>query len=190
MIKNNERWIWKNVHAFVRKQSGYGSICCEAEDLYQECVTYLLGKFRRSGQSAGEFKVSDLDLRKVMCRYIQSLLPVKVPKETMHFTQNMCRYRSKAVSEVPDGETVRMIEHSSWNHDMDDRDYYYDLSMLATHLDARDRRILSLIARGYSWSDISRITGISKVSLVRAKERIGKKYNLYMMEAHGMKCDA
>ena len=89
LIEKNNRWIWKNVHAFSRKQTGYGSIRYDEDDLYQECVLYLLQRFRRSGKTVDEFMVSDFDLRHVMCEYIQSLLPVTTPKTVRNYSKMM-----------------------------------------------------------------------------------------------------
>ena len=92
LIEKNNRWIWKNVHAFSRKQTGYGSIRYDEDDLYQECVLYLLQRFRRSGKTVDEFMVSDFDLRHVMCEYIQSLLPVTTPKTVRNYSKMMTEH--------------------------------------------------------------------------------------------------
>ena len=181
LIEKNQAWIWKQVHAFSRSQSGYGSIRYDKDDLFQECVAYLLKKFRRSGLSVDDFKVSDLDLRHVMCEYVQSLLPVKVPKTARNYTKTMTKYRSDAEDE-PQKKSVDMHARVSV---MEDSEFLSDVERMKRSLDARDARVLELVLRGYSWSDISRMTGISKVSLVRTKDRIGRSYNCFMRESHG-----
>lgn len=184
MLQKNEAWIWKNVHAFSRLNAGYGSIRCDAEDLYQECVAYLLRRFRKSGLTANEFKVSDLDLRHVMCEYVQSLLPVKVPKTARSFSKTMNQYRSDSVSEMKSGDLVSTLDRCTEHSSLEDSDFNSDLDRFYEELSDSDREVLSLAMKGYSWSDISRITGINKVSLVRAKDRIGKNYNRFMRESH------
>ena len=169
IITNNERWIWKNVHAFARKQSGYGTLCCEEDDLYQECIVYLLAKYQRSGLPASEFKVSDLDLRHVMCQYNQSLLPVKVPQTTRNYTETMRRYNATATQTAPAEEAYCM-------------DYVFpaDVARFADTLKESHKELFALVCKGYSWTEISKITDMSRSAVYRVKRSIAEAYAAYM----------
>lgn len=181
LIAKNNAWIWKNVHAFSRKNVGYGSIQYDPDDLYQECVAYLISKFRRSGLSVDEFQISGVDLRHVMCEYVQSLLPVRIPKTVRRYSENMNRFQSEAQSDVSFLSDKRFIA----NNVVDECNFSFDVESFGKCLEPRDREILHLILLGYSWSDIARKFGENRMNMSRAKSRIGKRYNDFMRESHG-----
>lgn len=168
VITKNHGFIWQNVHTFVTKQFGYGDIRCDENDLYQECILYIIEKFKRSGQD-DEFKVSSLDLKHVMCEYLLSLLPVKVPKATRNYSETMRKYGSSGAPE----QVAKMY------CDMDTSKI--QCIQFAETLPAQDRRVISLVMCGYNWADIATITGESKSTISRAKKRIAKALQMYQI---------
>lgn len=178
LIEKNNRWIWKNVHAFSRKQTGYGSIRYDEDDLYQECVLYLLQRFRRSGKTVDEFMVSDFDLRHVMCEYIQSLLPVTTPKTVRNYSKMMTEHGAQKVEPTE-------VFPSDIDQTSADAKFAVDIHHLKERLDKRDQQVLKYILLGYSFAEISKEMTIPKVTLNRAKQRIGRQYNQYMGGRYG-----
>lgn len=177
LIEKNNLWILKNVHAFSRKQTGYGSIRYDEDDLYQECVLYLIQRFRRSGKTVEEFRVSDIDLRHVMCEYVQSLLPVTTPKTVRNYSKVMTQYSTQELD--PSQVSSSMVDPTSR-----DAEFLADIYFFKERLDKRDQQILKYILLGYSFADISKEMAIPKVSLNRAKRRIQKQYNRVHIGGH------
>ena len=147
LIEKNNRWIWKNVHAFSRKQTGYGSIRYDEDDLYQECVLYLLQRFRRSGKTVDEFMVSDFDLRHVMCEYIQSLLPVTTPKTVRNYSKMMTEHGAQKVEPTE-------VFPSDIDQTSADAEFAVDIHHLKERLDKRDQQVLKYILLGYGTTSI------------------------------------
>lgn len=174
LIQKNEAWIWKNVYAFVKKQSLYGTMRCDKDDLYQECALYILEKYLRTGKPVEEFKVSHYDLLHVMCQYMQSLLPVKVPKTVRNYKKMMQKY---SVQPNDEKQTGRILNIS---YRFDDCMFFADVTKFAETLPERDRALFELVLRGYSWEKIGKIAGITHSAVYRAKRRIGKYYARYM----------
>ena len=174
LIEQKDAQIKRSVRNFVRKQVGYGSIKSDRDDLYQECALYIVGKFQRSGKSIGEFKVSDLDLLHCMCAYIQSLLPVTLPKTVRNFTNNVRNYSSTQATE----ETIS----NSMEHPANDDDFLVDASIFGQQLAPRERQVFNYLLDGYSLAEISRHLKMPRTSVVRIKERIACLYAQYVAD--------
>ena len=176
LIEKNNGWIWKNVNAFSARQAGYGSIKCDRDDLYQECVLYVVEKFRRSGKTVEEFKVSNLDLLHCMCTYVQSLLPVTFPKTVRNFTVTMQKMN---VTVDPNDSKYTQIIPDTYS---EDAVFAADVSRFVRDMDERDQQIVRYFIAGYSLQEICDRMGIPRTSLCRARERIANKYRKYAEE--------
>lgn len=174
LIKQKDAQIKRSVRNFVRKQVGYGSIKSDRADLYQECVLYVVEKFRRSGKTVEEFKVSNLDLLHCMCAYVQSLLPVTFPKTVRNFTNNVRNYSSTQATE----ETIS----NSMEHPANDDDFLVDASIFGQQLAPRERQVFNYLLDGYSLAEISRHLKMPRASVVRIKERIACLYAQYVAD--------
>ena len=135
---------------------------------------YILGKFQRSGKSIGEFKVSNLDLLHCMCAYVQSLLPVTLPKTVRNFTNNVRNYSSTQATE----ETIS----NSMEHPANDDDFLVDASIFGKQLAPRERQVFNYLLDGYSLAEISRHLKMPRTSVVRIKERIACLYAQYVAD--------
>lgn len=175
LIEQKDAQIQRNVRNFVRKQVGYGSIKSDHTDLYQECVLYVVEKFHRSGKSIEEFKVSDLDLLHCMCAYIQSLLPVTLPKTVRNFTNNVRSYSSTQATEEIISDSVKLSANEN--------DFLVDASIFSQQLAPRERQIFNYLLDGYSLAEISRHLKMSRASVVRSKDRIACLYAQYISDA-------
>ena len=172
-IKNNEKYIWLHVHSFAKKYKGYGTYRCSEEDLYQECIVYILEQFQKNNNEA--FAISPLSLTNRMCLYMMSTLPTKQHKSTVEYTKVMQKEKSvsyeDAISESAQDEDSMLYDVLISQF----RDYLPD--NLVGYFD-------QIMSNGGNISAAASDLGINHNMVNRAKRKIGNYWNRFVMEQH------
>ena len=110
-----------------------------------------------------------------MCAYIQSLLPVTLPKTVRNFTNNVRSYSSTQATEEIISDSVK--------HPANENDFLVDASIFSQQLAPRERQIFNYLLDGYSLAEISRHLKMSYTSVARSKDRIACLYAQYIADA-------
>lgn len=170
LIEKNEAWIWAQVRKFTRGIAGYGTYKCSPEDLYQECVLYILQQFRQSNLSAENFRVSPLNLKHVMCRYIMSLLPIHVATgQTASYVKTMQTYGNRtSLQDIEDAQCSQNV--------FNDLELGVDVEAMTKDLSERDQKAIKYLLAGHSFGDIQKNLSIPKSSIDKMKHRFARRY--------------
>ena len=131
-----------------------------------------------SGSEDQEKPLMNLWFRHVMCEYIQSLLPVTTPKTVRNYSKMMTEHGAQKVEPTE-------VFSSDINQASADAEFAVDIHHLKERLDKRDQQVLKYILLGYSFAEIGKEMTMPKVTLNRAKQRIGRQYNQYMGGRYG-----
>ena len=172
LIEKYSAYIWAQVHQFAKRIVGYGTLQCSPDDLYQECVLYVLRRFRREEGTIETFRISGRDLLHVMCQYMLSTLPVKTSGETRCYTELM--------------RTVRRAQEAQYGDMTADEQAYLDAEFAADvhamteDMKPIDRQVAEYLCAGHSMGDIRRKLSIPNSTMDAVKHRLAKRYSQYM----------
>lgn len=174
LIEKNSLWIWKNVHSFVASLSRKNCLRCDKEDLYQECCMQILHDFRKANTSVEDFRISPMDLRHVMCRYVQNQTPATGHgRRTTDFTAVM---KNSVADDLADHEADFSIDP------LKDHEFRIVNQQFAKGLNDRDRQAFRIILDGGTWYDVKRQMNLVGGQLTRTINRIGKLYREQVLE--------
>lgn len=175
LIEKYSTYIWAQVHQFAKRIVGYGTLQCSPDDLYQECVLYVLRRFRREEAALETFRISAKDLLHVMCQYMLSTLPVKTSGGTRYYTELMRTVRR--AQEAQYGDNLTADEQAYM-----DAEFAADVYAMTEGMKPIDRQVATYLCLGHSMGDIRRKLSIPNSTMDAVKHRLAKRYSQYMAE--------